>query len=233
MRFGVLAAGVAAFFAGDLRRAVCMRRRIAWLATATRPCRMQRATASRVDGKTFGASIHGSLQCNNCHADIKEYPHPDQIAKVDCKTCHADEASRPRRQRALGFEGPSLHQLPRQRARRSFPRPTARSAVYPLNVPKTCGKCHSNGGMANKHGLSSVYPHVHGLDPRIRAEQGRPAGCGQLPELPRIASHSEPQESSTARRTKRTSPRPAAPATPRSTTTTCAARTATLSRRAI
>ncbi len=46
-----------------------------------------------VDGNKFSASIHGSLKCNNCHADIKEYPHPDHIAKVDCKTCHADEAS--------------------------------------------------------------------------------------------------------------------------------------------
>ena len=46
-----------------------------------------------VDGKKFSASIHGSMKCNDCHADIKEYPHPDQIAPVECKTCHADEAS--------------------------------------------------------------------------------------------------------------------------------------------
>ena len=29
-----------------------------------------------VDGKTFGDSIHGSLKCNDCHINIKEYPHP-------------------------------------------------------------------------------------------------------------------------------------------------------------
>ena len=46
-----------------------------------------------VDGKTFGDSVHGALGCNACHADIKEYPHPDHIAKVDCKTCHSDEAA--------------------------------------------------------------------------------------------------------------------------------------------
>ena len=45
-----------------------------------------------VDGKAFGDSIHGSLQCTNCHANIKEYPHPEQVVKVDCKNCHADEA---------------------------------------------------------------------------------------------------------------------------------------------
>ncbi len=38
-----------------------------------------------VDGQKFSSSIHGSLQCSNCHADIKGYPHPDKIAPVDCK----------------------------------------------------------------------------------------------------------------------------------------------------
>ena len=46
-----------------------------------------------VDGDTFGKSIHGSLKCNDCHADIKEYPHPDKIAKVQCDKCHAGEAT--------------------------------------------------------------------------------------------------------------------------------------------
>src|SRR5438876_12190444 len=27
-----------------------------------------------VDGQKLGASIHGSLKCGDCHADIKEYP---------------------------------------------------------------------------------------------------------------------------------------------------------------
>ncbi|MGA3102187.1 MAG: hypothetical protein ABSD61_10025, partial [Terracidiphilus sp.] len=29
-----------------------------------------------VDGQKFSSSIHGSLQCTSCHADIKAYPHP-------------------------------------------------------------------------------------------------------------------------------------------------------------
>ena len=46
-----------------------------------------------VDGDKFHGSIHGSLECTNCHADIKEYPHPDKVAPVKCETCHADEAA--------------------------------------------------------------------------------------------------------------------------------------------
>src|ERR1700733_12671469 len=86
-----------------------------------------------VDGQKFGSSIHGSLQCANCHADIKGYPHPDKIAPVDCKTCHADEAS------ALAG---SVHNNGKEHpctschgdAHQIFPKSDARSAVYPLNV---------------------------------------------------------------------------------------------------
>jgi predicted CXXCH cytochrome family protein len=119
-----------------------------------------------VDGGKFSASIHGSLQCNNCHADIKEYPHPDHIAKVECKTCHADEGSK---------LASSVHSSSKEHpctschgnAHEIFPKTDARSAVYPLNIPKTCGQCHSDGAMATKKGLPSVYPHymdsIHGF----------------------------------------------------------------------
>jgi predicted CXXCH cytochrome family protein len=119
-----------------------------------------------VDGSKFSASIHGSLQCNNCHADIKEYPHPDHIAKVDCKTCHADEASK-----LTGSVHSSAKEHPctscHGNAHEIFPKTDSRSAVYPLNVPKTCGQCHSDGTMATNRGLPSVYPHymdsIHGF----------------------------------------------------------------------
>jgi predicted CXXCH cytochrome family protein len=119
-----------------------------------------------VDGKVFGESIHGSFKCNDCHADIKQYPHPDKIAKVECKKCHADQAS---------SLADSVHADSKDHpctschgsAHKIFPKTDSRSAVYPLNVPNTCGQCHSNEGMAKKHGLSSVYPKymdsIHGF----------------------------------------------------------------------
>lgn len=119
-----------------------------------------------VDGDKFGASIHGSLQCNSCHADIKEYPHPEHIATVACKSCHAEEASK-----LTGSVHSSSKEHPctscHGNAHEIFPKADVRSAVYPLNVPKTCGQCHSDGAMASKKGLSSVYPHyldsIHGF----------------------------------------------------------------------
>jgi predicted CXXCH cytochrome family protein len=147
-----------------------------------------------VDGSQFGKSVHGSLQCNNCHADIKEYPHPDHIAPVECKTCHADEAE--------NLKG-SVHSSSKDHpctschgnAHEIFPKTDARSAVYPLNVPKTCGQCHSDGAMATKKGLPSVYPHymdsIHGF---ALSKEGLlvAANCKSCHGSHHILSHKDP-----------------------------------------
>lgn len=147
-----------------------------------------------VDGDKFHASIHGSLECNNCHADIKEYPHPDHIAKVECKSCHADQASKLAGSvHADGKDHPctSCH----GNAHEIFPKTDARSAVYPLNVPKTCGQCHSDGQMASKKGLPSVYPHyvdsIHGF---ALSKEGLlvAANCQSCHGSHGILSHNDP-----------------------------------------
>lgn len=119
-----------------------------------------------VDGDKFGASIHGALGCNTCHTDIKSYPHPDHPAKVQCSTCHADQS--------VALQG-SVHADSKDHpctschgdAHSIFPKTDARSTVYPFNVPRTCGNCHGNDGMAKQHGLPSVYPmyvdSIHGF----------------------------------------------------------------------
>ena len=119
-----------------------------------------------VDAAKFHDSIHGSLECSSCHSSIKGYPHPDKVEPVKCDTCHAEEAS--------GLAG-SVHSSAAEHpctschgnAHTIYPKSDARSAVYPLNVPKTCGACHGTEGMAKKHGLASVYPlymdSIHGF----------------------------------------------------------------------
>ncbi|HTO95202.1 MAG TPA: hypothetical protein VMM80_12500, partial [Bacteroidota bacterium] len=39
-----------------------------------------------VDGKKFAASVHGSVPCVGCHADLqgKELPHAVPLARVEC-----------------------------------------------------------------------------------------------------------------------------------------------------
>jgi len=148
-----------------------------------------------VDGDHFGASVHGVFKCNDCHINIKEYPHPDQVVKVDCKKCHADEAS--------GLTG-SVHANAAEHpcmschgdAHSIFPKADSRSNVYPLNIPHTCGACHGNDGMAQKHGLASVFPSymdsIHGF---ALSKEGLlvAANCQSCHGSHHILSHTNPE----------------------------------------
>jgi len=109
-----------------------------------------------VDGDKFHSSIHGSLSCSDCHTSIKEYPHPDKLEPVKCATCHADQA------KAVGgsiHDGTSPHPCTSCHgdAHAIFPKDDPKSAVYPLNIPRTCGNCHANEALAKKYGLQNVY----------------------------------------------------------------------------
>ncbi len=109
-----------------------------------------------VDAQKFGASLHGSLKCSQCHTTIKDYPHPDQITPVKCANCHADQAAGLAGSvHADGAEHPcaSCH----GDAHAIFPKEDPRSAVYALNIPRTCGACHGNEALAKKYGLLNVY----------------------------------------------------------------------------
>jgi formate dehydrogenase gamma subunit len=46
-----------------------------------------------IDPRKHAASVHGILGCQDCHASIKDFPHPEKIAKVRCSTCHVEESS--------------------------------------------------------------------------------------------------------------------------------------------
>src|SRR5664279_2979507 len=109
-----------------------------------------------VDADLFHASIHGSLSCTGCHTSIKEYPHPETPVAVKCVACHADQAA--------GIAG-SVHASASAHpctscqgdAHAISAKDDARSAVYPLNIPRTCGTCHASETLAKKYGLQNVY----------------------------------------------------------------------------
>jgi len=108
-----------------------------------------------VDGPKFHTTIHGSLNCSDCHTTIKEYPHPAAVTPVKCETCHADEAA--------GLVG-SVHANRAEHpctschgdAHSIFPKDDPRSAVYPLNVPRTCSACHGNAGQRSTDCPTSI-----------------------------------------------------------------------------
>jgi hypothetical protein len=148
-----------------------------------------------VDAGVFGASLHGSMKCGDCHTTIKDYPHPDHVTPVKCESCHAGEAE--------GLVG-SVHANRAEHpctschgdAHAIFPKNDPRSAVYPLNIPRTCGACHGNDAMAKQHGLPNVYPQyidsIHGF---ALSKEGLlvAANCQSCHGSHHILSHTDPQ----------------------------------------
>jgi len=148
-----------------------------------------------IDAGKFGASLHGSLKCADCHVTIKDYPHPDQVTPAECSSCHADQAA--------GLAG-SVHSVKAEHpcttchgdAHAIFPKDDPKSAVYPLNIPRTCGACHGNDAMARKHGLPNVYPmyidSIHGF---ALSREGLlvAANCQSCHGSHHILSHKDPQ----------------------------------------
>ena len=119
-----------------------------------------------IDAEIFIETVHGEneLACTDCHSDFDEDLHPDQeMSLVSCGDCHDDK------QEAFdtGVHGTALaagiEDVPRCQDchgwHNIFPPDDPRSQIYPLNVVETCGKCHSNQLMAEKHAIEVDDPY--------------------------------------------------------------------------
>jgi cytochrome b subunit of formate dehydrogenase len=115
-----------------------------------------------VDQKAFEESIHGSLDCTSCHADITEVPHEADLKSVDCGTCHGDEMK--------AYQG-SLHATALQNGDHDAasckdchgthdmrPSTDPLSRTNPARLVETCGACHSDPVKMKKHMVSVMHP---------------------------------------------------------------------------
>lgn len=117
-------------------------------------------------GPQFKASIHGSIGCADCHSDIKAFPHPEKVAKVNCSICHAaavPKVAQSVHAKASGQPCLSCH----GDAHEILPATDPKSNVYPLNIPRTCGTCHGDKKVTAEHNLPEVYSQymdsIHGF----------------------------------------------------------------------
>jgi hypothetical protein len=128
-----------------------------------------------VDERRFGASVHATLPCTGCHADLagKELPHEAPLARVDCGSCHTDEQqqhSRSLHGKAISRGDPlaptckTCHGSHEVLASKNAASPTS-----PLKIPYLCGKCHQEGSPVTKqraihqdHILENYSESIHG-----------------------------------------------------------------------
>ncbi|HLK10623.1 MAG TPA: hypothetical protein VKW76_04530 [Candidatus Binatia bacterium] len=113
-----------------------------------------------VGAAAYGASEHAGLDCTSCHAGVSG-PHeepPAHLGPQVCAACHRDvvsiyDRSVHGRARAAGGTDAatctSCHGSPHAVAKVTDPT----SPVYPLNLPRTCGVCHGDRALAERHGI--------------------------------------------------------------------------------
>lgn len=143
-----------------------------------------RPVSLQVSESSFNASVHGGMLCVDCHKDMagQPFPHKTQADAVKCRTCHED---------GRGPDGQGVHvaeeysdSVHGKAAANDDPdAPRCKdchgyhdvrgvedpiSSVYRTNIPKTCGRCHSDSRIVRDHnipakGTPKLYENsVHG-----------------------------------------------------------------------
>ena len=165
-------------------------------------------TVSRfVDYPIYLKSVHGDLECVDCHqdADVDDFPHEEILERVLCGDCHDDVQ--------LDFDA-SIHGQALNRNEPYAPRcadchgvhdisspSDPRSPAYKMNVPYMCGRCHREGApvastyQISEHNIIENYSqsiHGEGL-----FEKGLTvtAACTDCHRSHLILPHTEPRAS--------------------------------------
>ena len=120
----------------------------------------------------FNKSVHGMLDCTDCHTGVKELVHDAKLPPPDCSGCHDKEA----KDYATSIHGVS-HAMGASGAANCWdchgshgilPVKDPSSPVFKLNLPETCAKCHNNPDLTREYQMkhpeaaSQYLDSIHG-----------------------------------------------------------------------
>ncbi|MGA2297183.1 MAG: hypothetical protein ABSG15_06525 [FCB group bacterium] len=158
-----------------------------------------------VNEKNFLKSIHSKNKCISCHEDLKDsdFPHTENPKKAKCGSCHKEEQ---------GLYNECLHG--KSYAKGDPLAPTCQtchgshdiisnkeklSPVYPLNIPRLCGRCHKEGtpvqlqrNIPQAHILENYTESIHG-EGLIKKGLVVSAQCASCHSPHRILPHTDPR----------------------------------------
>lgn len=114
-------------------------------------------TAPKEKGESYDGALalssHEGFGCTDCHSAIIELPHADRLPVVGCGTCHEDDLDTYKKHGRLdvtkGEDIPSCADCHGKHY--ILPSTEKESRVNPLNLPKTCGRCHEDLDLTTKH----------------------------------------------------------------------------------
>lgn len=105
-------------------------------------------------------SVHEGFDCIDCHDGIEDLPHDDLLPAVQCGECHEDAAEQyVLHGRSVVGEDDDIPGCADCHGTHEILAPSDReSLAHRQNLPQTCGTCHSNGDLAEKHGIRLSEP---------------------------------------------------------------------------
>jgi cytochrome b subunit of formate dehydrogenase len=121
-----------------------------------------------VKPEAFAKSVHGKLNCVDCHTTIEDTPHDSKLPAAQCSTCHEQAVS----QYATSIHGMS-HKMGASDAASCaschgthdmVPVKQLDSPVFKLNLPQTCGTCHDNAKLTKDYRMGQTEAAAHYLD---------------------------------------------------------------------
>jgi cytochrome b subunit of formate dehydrogenase len=117
------------------------------------------------DPETVAASVHGFLDCVDCHSGADSETHPEESPKLACSSCHAEVFDE--LEVSIHGEVESLDPLGSLEARCTtchgeihslLPAADEESPIHNGRLVQTCGACHGNPEMAEQFEFHLIKP---------------------------------------------------------------------------
>ena len=109
-----------------------------------------------VDYEVYENSIHGDMECTDCHTDIEDpEDHAEDLEKVNCAECHEDAQDEFKESiHALAMEEDHIEGADCKDCHGKhniLPSDDENSMTHKLNLDKTCGECHRRQDVLNQY----------------------------------------------------------------------------------
>ena len=177
-------------------------------------CHSDNTLTGKKDGRTFSvfvnskklaSSVHGDVQCIDCHGDLagSDFPHKTDVAPAQCVPCHDDEQTL--------YSG-GIHGKAHKNGDRLAPIcqtchgshdilsvTDPKSVVAPIKIPFICGSCHKEGApvqvqrkIPQNHILENYSESMHGVG-LLQQGLSVTATCASCHSPHKILPPSDPQ----------------------------------------
>ncbi|MCA9735149.1 MAG: cytochrome c3 family protein [Deferribacteres bacterium] len=132
-----------------------------------------------VDEEKFTNSIHGDLYCTECHTDVTDTDHEEDLAKVKCANCHEDSEE----DIMASVHGRlAMQEYPEDLPKCSTCHGThyiaevadTSSWMSSVNQVKVCKQCHGDASMIKRHNIAAESP----IENYIKDVHGKLAASG-------------------------------------------------------